>query len=116
VLIRANKHGPDRHVPLHPTTVDALAEYEANPYRQAVSPSPDGPLFVTITGTAYQRQSVERHFQRIRAAAIAGLVLQGIGSAGPGVRPRPGGGSDGGPGGGAKLRCQAGNNAGLSAC
>lgn len=69
VLIRANKHGPDRLIPLHPTTVTALAAYEARPDRQAVNPQPDGPLFVTTRGTGYKRSSVEAHFQRLRAAA-----------------------------------------------
>ncbi|MBT2551738.1 tyrosine-type recombinase/integrase [Arthrobacter sp. ISL-5] len=69
VLVRANKHGPDRLIPLHPTTVDALAKYESSPNRQTVGPHPDGPLFVNTRGTAYQRGTVESHFQRIRAAA-----------------------------------------------
>lgn len=69
VLVRANKHGPDRLIPLHPTTVDALAKYESSPYRQSVGPRPDGPFFVNTRGTACQRGTVERHFQRIRAAA-----------------------------------------------
>jgi integrase len=69
VLIRANKHGPDRLIPLHPTTAAALAAYQANPHRQAVSPQTDGPLFVTTRGTGYKRSSVEAHFQRLRAAA-----------------------------------------------
>lgn len=65
----ANKHGPDRLIPLHPTTVDALAKYESSPYRQTVGPHADGPLFVNTRGTACQRETVEDHFQRIRAAA-----------------------------------------------
>lgn len=69
VLIRANKHGPDRIIPLHPTTVDALACYTNSPHRQAVGPQPDGSLFVNNKGAAYQRGSVESHFQRIRTAA-----------------------------------------------
>lgn len=69
VMIRANKHGPDRLLPLHSTTVEALAEYEMNPYRQSARPRPDAPLFVTTKGTAYQRQTIESHFGRIRAAA-----------------------------------------------
>lgn len=68
LLIRANKHGPDRLIPLHPTTVDALAAYLTSPHRQAVTPALEGPLFVTIRGKAYQRATVEDHFQRIRAA------------------------------------------------
>ncbi len=68
-LIRANKNGPDRLIPLHPTTVDALAKYESSPHRQAVGPRPDGPIFINSKGTAYQRGTVEDHFQRIRAAA-----------------------------------------------
>lgn len=69
LLIRANKHGPDRLIPLHPTTVDALAAYTTNPHRQAVDPPREGPLFVTTRGTAYQRATVEAYFQRLRAAA-----------------------------------------------
>ena len=73
LLIRANKHNPDRLIPIHPTTVDVLTDYQANPARQAVTRSPDGPLFVTIRGGAYQSATVEAHFARIRAAAgIAG--------------------------------------------
>lgn len=75
VLVRANKHGPDRLVPIHPTTVEALAAYERNPDRLAAGPQPDGPLFVTVRGRAYQRETVEAHFQRIRQAA--GLTWQG---------------------------------------
>lgn len=69
LLIQANKHGPDRVIPLGPTTINALTSYQADPSRQAAGPQPDGPIFVTITGSAYQRQSVGAHFQRIRAAA-----------------------------------------------
>ena len=68
LLIRANKHGPDRLIPLHHTTLDALAAYLSNPQRHAVAPPLEGPLFVTIWGKAYQRATVEDHFQRIRAA------------------------------------------------
>ena len=75
VLIRANKHGPDRLVPLHSTTVQALTEYETSPARRAACPRPDGPLFVTVRGEAYQRTTVEAHFQRLRHAA--GLTWQG---------------------------------------
>lgn len=69
VLIRANKHGPDRIIPLHPTTIDALANYETSPHRQAAKPAHDGPLFISSRGTAYQRGTVEDHFERIRMAA-----------------------------------------------
>ncbi|WP_162148835.1 tyrosine-type recombinase/integrase [Arthrobacter sp. H20] len=69
VLVRANKHGPDRLIPLHPTTVNALAKYESSPYRQTVGPHLDGPLFVSTRGSDYQRATVEDHFRRIRAAA-----------------------------------------------
>lgn len=75
MLIRANKHGPDRLIPLHPTTVDALAAYLSNPQRHAVTPALEGPLFVTIRGKAYQRATVEDHFQRIRAAT--GITWEG---------------------------------------
>lgn len=35
VLIQANKHGPDRLVPLHPSTLAALAANETSPARRA---------------------------------------------------------------------------------
>lgn len=69
VLVRANKNGPDRLVPIHPTTVEALARYEMSPERLAAGPQSDGPLFVTVRGGAYQRPTVESHFQRIRQGA-----------------------------------------------
>lgn len=73
VRIRANKHGPDRLVPMHPTTAGALARYASDPARLAAGARPDGPLFVSTRGTAYRRTTVEGHFQRIReAAGIAG--------------------------------------------
>jgi integrase len=76
LLIRANKHGPDRLIPLHPTTLDALAGYQAHPHRHAVAPTPlEGTLFVTTRGVAYQRATVEAHFQRIRDAA--GITWEG---------------------------------------
>lgn len=78
VLVRANKHGPDRLVPIHPTTADALARYASDPLRLAAGAQPDGTLFVSTRGTAYQRTTVEAHFQRIRQAA--GLAEQGSGS------------------------------------
>ena len=68
LLIRANKHGPDRLIPLHPTTVDALQGYRVSPHRQAVTPPLEGTLFVTTRGNAYQRATVEGYFQRIRVA------------------------------------------------
>lgn len=69
MLIRANKHGPDRLIPLHASTVAAMATYEANPARQATGPRPDGPIFVTVRGTGYKRETVEGHFHRLRDAA-----------------------------------------------
>ena len=75
LLVRANKHGPDRLIPLHPTTLDALAAYQASPHRKAATPPPEGTLFVTVRGKAYQSATVEAHFQRIRDAA--GITWEG---------------------------------------
>ena len=69
VLIRANKHGPDRLVPLHSSTIAALAEYENSPARLAAGPQPDGPLFVTVKGTGYKRVTIDAYFHRLRDAA-----------------------------------------------
>lgn len=67
ILIQANKHSPDRLIPLHRTTVEALTAYLNCPHRQAAAPPLEAPLFVTTRGKAYQRKTVEAHFQRIRA-------------------------------------------------
>lgn len=70
VLVRAIKNGPDRLVPIHPTTVEALAGYEMSSERLAAGPQSDGPpLFVTVRGGAYRRPTLESHFQRIRHEA-----------------------------------------------
>lgn len=69
MLVRANKHGPDRLIPIHQSTIEALAEYETRPYRRATHPPPGATLFVTTRGRAYQRVTVESHFQRIRLSA-----------------------------------------------
>lgn len=69
MLIRANKHGPDRLIPLHASTIAALAQYETSPARGATCPRPDGPLFVTVRGTGYQRDTIEGYFHRLRDTA-----------------------------------------------
>jgi len=74
ILIRANKHGPDRTIPVHPTTIDALAAYQNSPARQAVAP-PVGPLLVTVRGTRHRRCTVEGHFGKLREQA--GLAWEG---------------------------------------
>lgn len=69
LVIRANKHGPDRVIPLHADTMQALAAYERCPQRLAASPHHDGSLLVTVRGGPYSRTTVESHFQKLREAA-----------------------------------------------
>jgi len=69
LLIQANKHGPDRRIPLDPTTVEALVAYQADPDRQAANPQADGPIFVSVKGSAYRLVTVQTHFHRLRDAA-----------------------------------------------
>lgn len=69
VLVRANKHGPDRLIPIHPSRIEALTKYETHPYRRATRPHPEATLFVTTRGRAYQRMTVDSYFQRIRETA-----------------------------------------------
>lgn len=60
-LIRANKHGSDRLIPLHPTTVNALATYESSPYQL------DWKIFATQHENEFHGQS--SHWQRVRILA-----------------------------------------------
>jgi integrase len=71
LTIRANKHGPDRLVPIHPSTTEHLLAYQDRSDRQTTRPAPDGPLLVSTRGTGYHRASIEAHFVRvIRAAGL----------------------------------------------
>jgi len=63
--IRANKHGPDRLVPIHPSTSGHLLAYRDLPARAATRPAPDGPLLVTCRGTGYHRSTIEAYFMRL---------------------------------------------------
>lgn len=69
LLVRANKCGPQRLIPVHPTTVEALAAYQTSPSRMELSPPTDGPLFVSLRGTVHQVANIQGHFARVREAA-----------------------------------------------
>jgi integrase len=69
VLVRANKHGPDRAIPLDATTCAALAGYVNNPFRLAAAPAA-GRVLVTTKGLAYQRASIDSYFARLRETAL----------------------------------------------
>jgi len=75
LLIRASKHGADRLLPLHASTVTALDAYRDLPARRRARPAPDSPLFVTRNGTGYHRSTIELYFQRL--ARAAGLQPRG---------------------------------------
>ena len=81
MTIRGTKHGPDRLIPLHPSTCAHLAGYRDSPDRRAVRPAPDGPLLVSTRGGGYHRSTIEYYFAR--AARTAGLRPRGR------ARPRP---------------------------
>lgn len=71
LTIRANKHGPDRLIPIHPSTSRHLIAYRDLPARAATRPAPDGPLLVTSRGGRYLRSTIDAYFMRlVRAAAL----------------------------------------------
>ena len=71
LTIRNTKFGKSRHVPLHPTTVDALCGYAAR--RDERRPRPKSPSFFTSSiGTRLLRDNVSTVFPRLVQAA--GLV------------------------------------------
>jgi integrase len=75
LTIRASKHGPDRLIPIHPSTSDRLVAYRDLPARGATRPVPDGPMFVTSRGTGYHRSTIETYF--VRVVRAAGLEPRG---------------------------------------
>ena len=81
VTIRDAKFGKTRQVPLHPSTVDALAAYTRR--RNQLCPRPSSPAyFLSTTGTRLFYNSFHRVF--------AGLVRDaGLQPRSPSCRPRP---------------------------
>jgi integrase len=75
LVIRANKNGPDRLIPIHSSTSDRLMVYRDLPARMATRPAPDGPLLVTCRGTGYLRSTIEAYF--VRVVRAAGLEPRG---------------------------------------
>jgi integrase len=79
LLIRQSKFGKSRHVPLHPSSVDALRDYAAR--REEYRPLPgNDSFFVSLTGRRLIYVSVQEVFRRLCAET-------GIG-AGSARRPR----------------------------
>ena len=69
LLVRHGKFGKQRRLPLHPTTVDAVAAYLRRPDRPR---RPEGrPLLVSMTGTRLIYSNVSHTF--VRLVGIAGL-------------------------------------------
>lgn len=69
LLVRANKGGPQRLIPVHPTTIEALRAYAASPPRRRLTTSTGGPLFLSFRRTPHQTSTIQGHFARIREAA-----------------------------------------------
>lgn len=66
LTIRQTKFCKSRLVPLHPTTAAALAQYLAARQRRAPA-APDAPLFVSLSGGALNKRTVDGVFARLRA-------------------------------------------------
>jgi integrase/recombinase XerD len=80
VTIRDSKFGKSRQVPLHPSTLDALAEYAR--VRDRCCPEPSAPsLLISTAGTRLIRQNVEYVFARLVRSA-------GLGARSDVCRPR----------------------------
>jgi integrase len=81
ITIHASKDSSVRTIPVHPSTIAAIATYRDLPARLATGPAPDGPLIVTRKGIAYrQMNNLDAYF---RAACVkAGLLSRGL------ARPR----------------------------
>jgi len=80
VTIRDSKFGKSRQVPLHPSTLDALAEYAR--VRDRCCPEPSAPsLLISTAGTRLIRQNVEYVFARLVRSA-------GLGARSDACRPR----------------------------
>lgn len=71
LVVRHSKFDRSRHVPLHPSTIDALASYVAE--RNARFPRPSSPaLFVAWRGGRLSYGGIRWHFdQLVRAAGLA---------------------------------------------
>jgi integrase len=80
LLVVCGKHGKLRELPLHPTTVAALAAYLRRPDRPAATPS-DPALLVSAAGTRLLVSNVWCTFDRLRTRA-------GIQPRSPRCRPR----------------------------
>lgn len=80
VTIRDSKFGKSRQVPLHPSTLDALADYSR--LRERHHPHPSSPsLLISTAGTRLISQNVEYVFARL--VGLAGLAARS-----DGCRPR----------------------------
>lgn len=81
LVVRAGKFGKSRQLPLHPTTIDALAAYAR--VRDGLCPAPQTPAwFVSTTGTRLIYKNV--HFQFHRLTQQVGLSPRSTH-----CRPRP---------------------------
>ena len=80
LVVRDSKHERERHVPLHPTTLDALGANTAQRDRRFPT-SADASLFVSTLGTRLNRRTVEQVWTRLVTAA-------GLGGRGARCRPR----------------------------
>jgi len=70
LLVRHGKFGKSRELPLHPSTVEALARYLRRPDRPQAAASPA--LFVSSTGSRLAYCDVQRTFRRLaRSAGLA---------------------------------------------
>lgn len=79
LLIRCSKYGRTRQIPLHPSTVTALAAYQGA--RDELCPAPEGPaLLLDPTG---------RRLHGVRPSVTFGRLLAETGISAPAGQPRP---------------------------
>lgn len=69
LLVRANKNGSRRIIPVHPTTIAALISYETSPPRAGLGLRPGGPLFVSRRRRPHHVSTIESYFVKLRNAA-----------------------------------------------
>lgn len=69
LLVRANKGGSQRIIPLHPTTIAALTAYETSSPRTVLDLAPGGPLFVSRRRQPHHVPTIESYFAKLRKTA-----------------------------------------------
>ncbi len=70
LYVRNTKFGKDRLVPLHPTVLEPLKDYDATLAGRAVGRSEDQPFFVTTGGKPFDLRAFEYAFTQLRLCLL----------------------------------------------